>query len=154
MHPNQVIQKATDLVTNIGGVKNDKNCFTHYLTIAILGGLLFMLSIILAVVLILLRKRQNVIKETVIKNQHGLRESLPLNALNVGAQLSLAAGSKRNQSELSVKQEGVYTALCSESVMTSDDDGSRTYASLVKSKDEDNDIEYENQISVLEYINA
>lgn len=51
------------------------------------------------------------------RNQHGLRESLPLIALNVGAQLSLAAGSKRNQSEPSVKQEGLYTALCSESVM-------------------------------------
>ncbi|XP_022806645.1 uncharacterized protein LOC111343730 [Stylophora pistillata] len=101
-----------------------------------------------------MQKLSDVIKETVIKNQHGFRESLPLNALNVGAQLSLAAGSKRNQSEPSVQQEGVYTALCSESVMTSDEDGSRTYASLVKSTDEESDIEYENQISVLEYINA
>ncbi|XP_022810168.1 uncharacterized protein LOC111347178 isoform X2 [Stylophora pistillata] len=37
---------------------------------------------------------------------------------------------------------------------TSEDDGSRTYTSLVKSTEEDSDIEYENQISAPEYVNA
>ena len=42
---------------------------------------------------------------------------MPLNALNIGAQLSLAPGNERNRSEPFVQQEGVYTALCSETMM-------------------------------------
>lgn len=77
-----------------------------------------------------------------------------MNALNVGAQHGFAVGNERNQNEPFVQREGLYTELCSETMMTSEDDGSRTYTSLVKSTEEDSDIEYENQISAPEYVNA
>ena len=37
--------------------------------------------------------------------------------MNVDAQLSLAAGNERNQSEPFFQSDGVYTELCSESMM-------------------------------------
>ncbi|PFX12521.1 hypothetical protein AWC38_SpisGene23507 [Stylophora pistillata] len=48
----------------------------------------------------------------------------------------------------------VVVVLRKNTVKTSEDDGSRTYTSLVKSTEEDSDIEYENQISAPEYVNA
>ncbi|XP_022809589.1 uncharacterized protein LOC111346576 [Stylophora pistillata] len=110
-----VVKKVGDL-----NCKNDNDYFTLYLTIAVLAGFLFVILVILFGVFRQQKKQQkkaDARKGTVIQNQHDYGENLQLNALKVGAQLSLAAGSKRNQSEPSVQQEGVYTALCSETMM-------------------------------------
>ncbi|XP_022804810.1 uncharacterized protein LOC111342034 [Stylophora pistillata] len=147
------------LVTNVSDLncKSDNDYFTLYLTIAILAGLLFIISIILLGVLRLQRKKQQQTdsrNKAVVGSQHDFEESFPLNAFNLGAQHGFAVGNERNQNEPFVQREGLYTELCSETIMTSEDDGSRTYTSLVKSTEEDSDIEYENQISAPEYINA
>ncbi|XP_022810370.1 uncharacterized protein LOC111347384 [Stylophora pistillata] len=145
------------VVTKVGDLncKNDNDYFTLYLTIAVLAGFLFVILVILFGVFRQQKKqKKDARKETVIQNQHDYGESLLLNALKVGAQLSLAAGSKKNESEPSVQQEGVYTALCSETMMTSGEEGSRTYTSLVKSREEDSETDYVHQIPAPEYVNA
>ncbi|PFX15289.1 hypothetical protein AWC38_SpisGene20496 [Stylophora pistillata] len=147
-----VVTNASDLNS-----KNDNDYFTLHLTIAVLAGLLFIVSIILFGVLRLQWKNQQQTdsrNKAVVENQHDFEESLPLNVMNVDAQLSLAAGNERNQSEPFFQSDGVYTELCSESMMASEDHRSRTYTSLVKSTEEDSDIEYDNQISAPEYVNA
>nr|XP_058960477.1 uncharacterized protein LOC131787381 [Pocillopora verrucosa] len=131
-----------------------------YLPIAISAALLFIAMIILTVVFILLRKNHQEMasrKKAVKMNQRDFQESLPLNVLNVGARLEFASGNgtgiERFHREPLVQQEGVYTELLPESMMTSENDGSRTYTSLVKST-EDSDIEYMNQLLASEYVNV
>ncbi|CAH3126242.1 unnamed protein product, partial [Pocillopora meandrina] len=140
-----VVAKADDLEKGI-----------LYLPIAISAALLFIVMIILTVVFILLRKNHQEMG-TWILNQRDFQESLPLNVLNVGARLEFASGNgtgiERFHREPLVQQEGVYTELLPESMMTSENDGSRTYTSLVKST-EDSDIEYMNQLLASEYVNV
>ncbi|XP_066017298.1 uncharacterized protein [Pocillopora verrucosa] len=50
---------------------------------------------------------------------------------------------ERLQSEPPVQQEGLYASLCPQSMMTSEGDDSRTYASIDKSTREAKDVEYE-----------
>ncbi|XP_066017296.1 uncharacterized protein [Pocillopora verrucosa] len=117
--------------------------------------------IILAMVSILLRKKQQEIatRNKVVKMnpRDFFQESWPLNVLKVGAWLEFASGSgtgiERLHRKPLVQQEGVYMELFPESMMTSENDGSRTYASLVKST-EDSDNEYVNQLPAPEYVNA
>lgn len=84
------------------------------------------------------------------RNQRHFQDGLPLITLNNCAQPSFSAGNEtkndRLQSKPSVQQEGVYTALCPQSMMTPKEDGSRTYASLDESTREAKDIEFENLI--------
>ncbi|CAH3126227.1 unnamed protein product [Pocillopora meandrina] len=84
------------------------------------------------------------------RNQRDFQDGLPLITLNNCAQPSFSAGNEtkndRLQSKPSVQQEGVYTALCPQSMMTPEEDGSRTYASLDESTREAKDIECENLI--------
>ncbi|XP_066017783.1 uncharacterized protein [Pocillopora verrucosa] len=148
------------VMTKDDDLKKDTNCFPLYLANTILAALLFIVMIILAVVLILLRKKQHQIasrNKAVKTSQREFQESLALNTLNVDARPEFASrngtGIERLHGEPLIQQEGVYTALSPESMMTSENDGSRMYTSLVKST-EDSDIEYVNQITAAEYVNA
>ncbi|CAH3126217.1 unnamed protein product, partial [Pocillopora meandrina] len=91
------------------------------------------------------------------RNQRDFQESLPLNVFNFDARLEFASengtGIERFHGEPRIQQEGIYTELIPESMMTSESDGSRTYTSFAKSK-EDSDIEYVNQITAPENVNA
>ncbi|RMX50678.1 hypothetical protein pdam_00024039, partial [Pocillopora damicornis] len=81
-------------------------------------------------------------------NQHDFQDGFPLITLNDCAQPSFSARNEtkneRLQSQPSVQREGVYTALCPQSMMTPEGNGSRTYASLDESTREAKIIEYEN----------
>ncbi|RMX60461.1 hypothetical protein pdam_00021545, partial [Pocillopora damicornis] len=108
------------VVTKVDDLKKDTNCFSHYLAIAILSAFLFIVMIILAVVLILLRKKQHQIVFMVSFNF-----------------FFICTGDFSRVFQ--------HYQAC----QTSENDGSRTYTSLVKST-EDSDIEYVNQITAAE----
>nr|XP_058940207.1 uncharacterized protein LOC131768498 [Pocillopora verrucosa] len=81
-------------------------------------------------------------------NQRDFQDGFPLTTLNDCAQPRFSAGyetkNDRLQSKPSVLRECVYTALCPQSMMTPEGDGSQTYASLDESTREAENIEYEN----------
>ncbi|CAH3113876.1 unnamed protein product, partial [Pocillopora meandrina] len=107
------------VVTKVDDLKKDTNSFSLYLANAILAALLFIVMIILAVVLILLR------------------------------------GSDYGFLQFFFVCTGDFSRVFQhyQACQTSENDGSRTYTSLVKST-EDSDIEYVNQITAAEYVNA